>query len=123
MAHSSGNVAAGHNAAKLGGRPSLRTAGAALLLGCASFAASAQTAGQVVVYHLNANVQDRGACVQMSPALPQTPWACVWKSTNPLYSELNTMLLAANGTSKVCTLWLDGKDSSGLWNLRIAECR
>jgi hypothetical protein len=101
---------------------SLRNFGAALLLGCSAFAAVAQTAGTVTVYHLNANAGDRGACVQMVPALPEVPWACVWKSNNPLFDEMNSMLLTASNGAKNCRLWLDSKDVNGAWLLRMAEC-
>lgn len=101
---------------------SLRNAGVALLFGGAVVPAFSQTAGTVSVYHLNANVAGRGPCVQMLPTLPQTPWACVWKN-NPLYSELNTMLLTASTSGRICYLWLDTKDANGHWNLRTAECR
>jgi hypothetical protein len=89
----------------------------------AAFAQSQSGTGQVSVYHLNATVQGRGACVQLSPALPQTPWACLWQSS-ALYKETNALLLTAYAAGKPCTLvLLDQKDALGLWQIASAQCQ
>lgn len=86
-----------------------------------SASAESPATGQVVLYHLNSTVPDRGPCIQMNPALPQTPWACLYKS-NALYKELNAMLLLASASGKSCWLLLDQKDSGGFWQIAVASC-
>jgi hypothetical protein len=89
----------------------------------AAFAQSQSASGLVSAYHLNSAIQGRGACVQLSPALPQTPWACLWQTT-ALYKESNALLLAAYLSGKPCSLvLLDQKDALGLWQITTAQCQ
>lgn len=95
-------------------------AGAALALASAA-AMAADSTGKIALYHLNSEVEGRGVCVQMTPALPNT-WACLWKS-NPLYSELTGLLLQAFITNKTCTIIWRGPDPNGWHQVAMAECR
>ncbi len=97
-----------------------------LILGTmASVHAQAHT-GQVSIYHLNAaNVayKERGACIQMTPEIPERPWACLWKS-NPLYMEMNALLLTSHLSKSICTLtFSNNKDGEGHWQIAIVHCQ
>jgi hypothetical protein len=92
---------------------------AAAALPCSSqisFAASAT--GKITVYHLNGDVQGRGACIQMTPAIPGT-WACVW--LDHLYNEKNQLLREGYFSGKQCTVNWD-TDLGGLHLINIAQC-
>ena len=77
--------------------------------------------GTVTLFHLNGAVTDRGACVQMSPAIPGDGWACVWKS-NSLYKEISNLLLTSYLTGKSCRVSWDGPGPDGLRLIVWAEC-
>lgn len=77
--------------------------------------------GTVTVFHLNAHLPDRGACVQMAPAVPGTGWACVWKA-NPLYKELTALLLTAYTTAKSCKVGWATTGPDGHPQIVWAEC-
>ena len=94
--------------------------GTVVLLAGGTASAAEQTA-KISLYHLNSAISGRGVCVQTQPAMPNT-WACLWKS-NPLYTEISTLLLQAYLTNRTCTISWNGPDPSG-WNLiSIVECR
>jgi hypothetical protein len=63
---------------------------------------AAQGTGKISVYLVNGAVQNRGACVQLVPALQGT-WACTY-SNNYLYDELNSLLHDAYLYQKTCLI-------------------
>ncbi len=95
-------------------------AGSVLLLTSATAFAATHTA-KLSLYHLNSDVGGRGVCVQTLPAMPNT-WACLWKS-NPLYTEIATLLLHAHLANQTCSITWKSADAHG-WNLITqVECR
>ena len=61
--------------------------------------------GTISLYHLNSEEEDRGACIQMSPAIPEgNGWACLWQD-NEIYKEINALLLTGYATGNTCTIW------------------
>jgi hypothetical protein len=79
-----------------------------------------QHIGTITMFHLNGDVADRGVCVQMTPALPASGYACLWKA-NPLYKEITTLLLAGYMVGKSCRVaWAAPTD--GLLQIVWAEC-
>ena len=84
---------------------------------CISMSASAdQSTGKITAFHLNGDYPDRGACIQMNPALPGM-WACLFKS-NALYKELTALLLTGHVTNKTCTVTWAPATAGIVW----AEC-
>jgi hypothetical protein len=77
--------------------------------------------GTVTLFHLNGAITDRGACVRMSPAIPGSGWACVWKS-NSLYKEIGNLLLTGYLTAKSCRVAWDGPGPDGNLLIVWAEC-
>jgi len=84
---------------------------------CAGTAAHADTStGKITAVHLNGDYPDRGACIQMNPALPGM-WACLFKS-NSAYKELTALLLAGSVSGKTCTVTWNPANAAISW----AEC-
>ena len=84
---------------------------------CASTAAHAdESTGKITAFHLNGDYPDRGACIQMNPALPGM-WACLFKS-NSAYKELTALLLAAHVSNKTCKVTWTAATAGITW----AEC-
>jgi hypothetical protein len=93
-------------------------AAASLLFSQAAFALD--HTGKIVLYHLNATIPNRGACIQMTPPLPNT-WACVDQGN--LYNELNTLLRQGYVAGTSCTAYWSGNDPSGNPKIDIAQCQ
>lgn len=92
-----------------------------MVLLASTTARAAEHAGRITMFHLNGGVPERGACVQMTPAIPGTGYGCVWKS-NPLYKEISALLLMAHAAAKSCSFSLDGRDSDGHAVISWAQC-
>ena len=80
------------------------------------------TTGVLKVVHLNGEVQNRIACVQMEPAVPDVPWACLYND-NPVYKEIYALLLAGYSASKTCVVGWDTVDSSNYKKITLVECK
>jgi len=93
----------------------------ALLLFASMTASAAEHQGRITLFHLNGGVAQRGACVQMSPAIPGTGYGCVWK-TNPLYKEITALLMTAHAAGKSCSFPLDASDPDGHAVISWAQC-
>ena len=79
---------------------------------------AAQGTGKISVYLLDARIPGRGACIQMTPALPGT-WACVFSTTNNiLYHEMNDLLRDAYIAQKTCAVDFD----TGNLSIDFAQC-
>ncbi len=81
--------------------------------------------GVITLYTLTAQAtnQDRGPCITMSPAIPGSGYACLYKS-NLLYKELNALLLAMYTTkNSSCGIEWSGDDVSGHKILANINCR
>ena len=81
---------------------------------------AASTTGIITDYHLNSGVFGRGACIQMSPAVPTGGWACLY-TNNALYKEINEMLLSAAIARKNISVTWTATDSQGLAIVQIAD--
>ena len=81
------------------------------------------TIGTITTLHLNGYYSNsaRGVCIHMTPALPESGWACLYRS-NALYKEINSMLVLANVTAKVCSVSFSVKDADNLWIIETVEC-
>jgi hypothetical protein len=104
----------------------LRIARSAAFLAAAmgSFVAQgATTTGAITTLHLNGYYSNaaRGVCIHMTPALPESGWACLYRS-NALYKEISSLLVLANVTAKVCSVSFYVKDSDNLWIIETVEC-
>ncbi len=84
-------------------------------------ASAAQHRGRIAIYHLNSEIQGRGVCIQMTPALPNT-WACLWKD-NELYTEITQLFLHAMTSRAPCIVTWNSPDPHGWHRISIAECR
>jgi hypothetical protein len=90
------------------------------LTGATCYAAGGQATGTITLYNLNGTIQNRGACVQMNPAVPNG-WACIWRN-NLLYPEISLMLLEARMQGKQCSLGWSTTDGSGYAMIDWAQC-
>lgn len=80
--------------------------------------------GRISAFHLNSGVNERGVCVQLSPAInSDNAWACLDKGLNQhLYKEMTTLLLTAYAGKNECTLvWDNGEVNHG--EIIVVECR
>jgi hypothetical protein len=78
--------------------------------------------GRIDLVHLDSDVQGRGACVQMKPAIPgKSGWACLWRN-NPLYAEMRELIHSAFITGKRCVLYWNAVDNYGHKTIQIVEC-
>src|SRR4051812_7790100 len=79
-----------------------------------SYAMAGTSTGKVSVYHLNINSSERGACIQMIPAL-STTWACLPSRNNstPVYDQIHDLLRVSWIYSKICTISWNRLDSGG----------
>jgi hypothetical protein len=60
--------------------------------------------GTITKYRLDKNIQGRGVCIQMNPALTEGQgWACVWKDS-PIGQETTDLLLNLYSGNKPCTI-------------------
>ena len=80
------------------------------LISASSFAGNAT--GKITEYHLNSSVPGRGACIQMNQAISTGGWACLYLN-NPLYKELNAMLLSASIAGKTIQVNWTATDANG----------
>jgi hypothetical protein len=89
-----------------------------------SYAMAAESTGRIAVYHVNINSSQRGACIQMIPAL-STTWACLPSRANstPVYDQIHDLLLIAWIHSKTCTITWNRLDAGGAQQIITAECR
>ena len=76
--------------------------------------------GNIVVYHLNSQVPNRGPCVQTLPAAPTT-WICLSK-TDPLYQEIRALLRDANELGRECAFGWTSTDANGFAVLTLLQC-
>lgn len=86
-----------------------------------TIALAASQTGTISQYHLNSDVAGRGVCVTMSPGLPGTGWACLWKD-NPLYNEISQALLQAIVNNRQCNVNWATTDSSGHALINMVSC-
>jgi hypothetical protein len=95
---------------------------AALALGTAGSALASSATGTLTVAHLNGSVTTgRGVCIQLSPALPGTGWACLY-TNNMLYKEITATLLAARIAGQICTISWSILDIDTHKVIDTAEC-
>jgi hypothetical protein len=95
---------------------------AALTLFVSQPCIAAGATGVITVYHLNNTIQGRGSCIRMSPALPETGWACVWKH-HDLYKELNDLFREGYFSGKTCSVSWSTNDIHGHHLVEIAQCQ
>lgn len=94
--------------------------GIGLLISTSAIAATNQ--GRITLYNIDSRIGGgRGACVRMTPALPTQGWACVYKS-NPLYGEINQLLLQGYINQKTCAVAWNTVDREGLAIIFAALC-
>jgi hypothetical protein len=92
-----------------------------LLMNGIAFAQFTQHAGNIVVYHLNSTVMNRGPCVQTVPPAPTNGWICLYK-TDPLYLEIRELLRDANDLGRECIFGWLLTDANGFAILSLLQC-
>lgn len=80
------------------------------------------TTGRIAVYHLNSLYPDRGSCIMMNPALPNTGWACVYQN-HALYNQLNDLLREGYFAGKTCQVTWSANDTDGHHIIDWAQCQ
>jgi hypothetical protein len=104
----------------------------AIILGSAIYAQSAYAdlyAGRIALIDVNEDngLAGRATCVQLSPALPTDPWACLLTS-NALYREITAVVYAAyfknatTGTGPSCVLTVNFVGGPAHWEIRAVQC-
>lgn len=106
---------------KMFGEKSVAVVALSLLTLVSSTATAETRTGAVSEYHLNSTVANRGVCIKLSPGLPGTGWACVWKD-NPLYSEISQTLLQAQVNNRQCSIVWTSTDSAGHAIISMVSC-
>jgi hypothetical protein len=100
----------------------LGSAAAVLSVGETCLAANAQGTGKIIIYHLNGQIADRGACIQMNPPLPGIGgWACVFTANNNLFDQLNDLFRDAYLSAKDCVVNVETSDVN-LSSINWAQC-
>lgn len=94
-----------------------------LMLG-SNLAFAGNHAGRIDLYHLHSSyaASGRGVCIRMSPSLPETGWACLWKN-NGLYTEITDLLLEGFSKGRNCTVEWHEKDGGNHPIIYAVECR
>lgn len=92
----------------------------ASLLTVSNIAGAGIGEGKISVYHLNADVPNRGVCVQMNPAL-STGWACLYLNSS-LYKEITATLLAGYVAGRTCKVFWNTTGTDGYASISSAEC-
>lgn len=81
------------------------------LLACPSWALADSQSGTITAWLAHSYTANRGPCVQLSPALPGTGWACLYRTSNDNYKELVAALLSARLTGTPISIWWDALDA------------
>jgi hypothetical protein len=77
---------------------------------------AAQGTGKIIVYNLDGRAANRGACIQMNPALAGT-WACVFANNN-LFDQLNDLLRYGYLYDRTCNVDYETSNAS----INAAQC-
>ena len=79
--------------------------------------------GVISTLNLNANVDGRGLCIQMTPDIETgSSWACLFDPSSHLYKEITSVLLAAYTAKLTCRVdW--GIENNGKGEINLVECK
>jgi hypothetical protein len=91
-----------------------------LLMSGTAFAQFTTHSGNMIVYHLNSQIQNRGPCIQTAPPAPTT-WICLYRA-DPLYLEIRELLRDANELGRDCLFGWTATDANGFAMLNLLQC-
>jgi len=78
--------------------------------------------GVIKTVTFNGDYTQRGACIQMDPALDGTQWACVYRNQSYLFSEINAVILAARVSGVVCSIAWTSLSEENHKVIRYVQC-